>query len=648
MPLRPSHGVLLLFLAAACGGNPSGPGTPRVARVTLTPASLSLTVNATGTLTAVATDSRGAVVSGQGVTWTSTSEPVATVSATGVVTAVGIGQADIRATMDGVTGSARVTVVGVPNLVISNVWLTQGTQRPDRSIPLVVGGRSVLVNVSGTLTQPFTGALPTIRVQVSNGAGGTHEDVQPMNGQPGPVPDEGRPVHQVVIPAALVGPDLRVTVTANPGGAVPEASLSDNQWPASGTPPVIPVRTVQPLEVHLVPIRLTQDGTVGPVTPDNLDEYLLATRQMFPWAGLSVTIGPVFSTDVAFGGGTPAAWVQILPQLDLLRVTEGTSRYYVGSLRPAPGVTFVQNGGWGYIPANPASIGPATRTSLVVGVGWFNRQRQTTELVAHELAHNHGRLHAPCGNPAGVDAGYPHPSSGTGVWTHDLYRFETGLTGSVLALSPAEGFDLLSYCQPVWTSDYTYLGLLNARSQPVSAAPGAPCDCLLIGGTVSPDGVTLAPVFRAEAYTALPERPGGHWLEGLDAAGQVIFRHGLDPTPVDHAPGVAQFLVALPRELAGGDRLASIRLVDPRGRTAFAPQGTSAAAPLAARRLGGDRVEVTWDPRAEPGVLVRDPATGRVLGIGQSGRLVVLAPGGAVDVIASRGVQSRRERLVPR
>jgi len=648
MTVRPSLAVLAFLGAVACGGDPSGPGTPTVATVTVAPATATLAVGGSTPLAAIATDSRGVIVQGQAVAWASTAMDVATVSTAGVVTAISPGQADIRATVGGVTGTARMTVLGSPNLALTNVWLTQGTQRPDRSIPLVVGGRPVLVNVSGTLSNAFPGTLPAVRVRAFHGATQVFEDTRPMNGAPGAVPDEGRPVHQVVIPASVVAPDLRITVAANPGGAVPEATLADNQWPASGDPMVIPVRTVQPLDIHFVPIQLTVDGTVGPVSPGNLEDYLTATRQMFPWAELNATIGPVFSSGVAFGGGQPAAWVQILPQLDILRVTEGTSRYYVGSLRPAPGVTFVQNGGWGYIPANPASIGPATRTSLVVGVGWFNRQRQTTELVAHELGHNHGRVHAPCGNPSGPDPLYPHPGGVTGVWTHDLYSYAIGLTSSVAALGPFEGSDLMSYCTPVWTSDYTYLGLLDARSAPIAATPGAPCECLLIGGTISPEGIRVAPVYETAAHVALPEGPGSHRVEGLDARGRVLFGYSLASTPVDHAPGVSQFLVAVPRDLAGGPDLAAIRVRDAAGRTALAPQGLEGAAVPVARRLGADQVELTWDVREAPGLLVRDPVSNRVLGIGESGRLVVRTATGTVDVVASRGVRSSRARLVVR
>ncbi len=65
-------------------------------------------------LQATARDAAGAVLEGRAFTWTSASAAVATVSATGVVTAVAPGTAEIRATSEGITGSATVTVIPVP------------------------------------------------------------------------------------------------------------------------------------------------------------------------------------------------------------------------------------------------------------------------------------------------------------------------------------------------------------------------------------------------------------------------------------------------------------------------------------------------------------------------------------------------------
>lgn len=637
-----------LAISAACGDGGTGPQPVVVASVVVQGAGGVLSVGATTQLTAVALDAAGLPLSGRTVSWASLHATVATVSPTGLVTAVALGEATIRATVDGVAGQRQLSVVGPPNLVIDRVWLTQGTQRNDGTIPLVEGGVPPLLNVVGSVNPPFPSGGPPIRIRVYEGLQQIFEDIRPMNGPGSTVADDGNPLHQVLLPASVIRAGMRVEVVANPGGTVPEDRLDDNTWPATGGPRVIAVRQVAPLNVHVVPVHLTVGSSLGSVTPGNLAEYLRSVRQMFPVAVVNGTIGEVFSTDVNFSDGAPAAWTQILPQVDMLRILEGTSRYYVGAIRPPAGVTFVQNGGWGYIPGNPLGQGGGTRTSLVVGVGWFNRASATRELVAHELGHNHGRRHAPCGNPASPDTNYPHPTATLGVWTHDVYSFFAGLAQSIQGIGPQVGFDIMSYCTPVWTSDYTYEALLNVRSAMVAAPPAQsePCDCLVVWGSSTPSGVTMGPLFLTEAHAVVPGGEGTHAMEGVDASGRVLFTARFTPSEIDHAPGMRQFLFAIPRSMAGGAALAEIRVTDPAGRAALAPQGDILAPPVAARRLTADGVELTWDTARTPGVLVRDPTTRRVLGIGRSGRLVVKTALPELEVTESRGVLSRRSRVI--
>lgn len=635
-------------MAAACGEGGTGPQLVEVASVVVQGPAAALSIGGTAQLSALVRDADGQAITGRTLSWSTSAAAIATVSPTGLVTGVTPGEATIRAAVEGVTGTRVVTVVDTPNLGLARVWLTQGTQRSDGSIPLVQGGLPALLNVIGTIHPAFPGSVPQVRITIREGNQVIHEDLRPVNGPPTSVADDGNPIHQVVLASNLIRPGMTVEVVANPGGAVLEDRIDDNSWPAAGGPRLIPVRQVAPLEVHIVPILLTVGGSVGTATPASLTEYLHGVRQMFPVAQVNATAGAVFSTDVDFAGGAPSAWTQILPQLDMLRVIEGTSRYYVGAIRPPPGVTFVQNGGWGYIPNNPLGQGGGTRTSLVVGVGWFNRPSATLELVAHELGHNHGRRHAPCGNPSSPDAGFPHASGTLGVWTHDVYSYHNGLSANIRSLGPQVGFDIMSYCNPVWTSDYTYDGLLNVRSAlaTVADAAGQPCNCLLVSGTATASGIQLGPVFETAAHVTLPVGGGSHRLEALDAAGGVLYSAPFTPAEIDHAPGVRQFLFAIPRTIAGGRALAGIRAFDPAGRTATAPSGDDQAPAAVARRISPDAIELRWDPMRTPGVLVRDPATSRVLGIGRSGRLVVRTRVAALEVTESRGVVSRRDRIL--
>jgi uncharacterized protein YjdB len=84
-----------------------------VAAVQVTPDSLDLPQGSVDTLAAVAADANGHAIMNVIVTWVSDLIAIATVS-DGVVAGVDTGTTTIRATVDGVTGTARVRVVEPP------------------------------------------------------------------------------------------------------------------------------------------------------------------------------------------------------------------------------------------------------------------------------------------------------------------------------------------------------------------------------------------------------------------------------------------------------------------------------------------------------------------------------------------------------
>jgi plastocyanin/uncharacterized protein YjdB len=91
------------------------------AQVAVTPASATFAaVGRTGQFGASASDSNGNAIAGKTFTWASSNSAVATVSTTGLATAVANGTAQVRATADGVTGSASLTV----NIAVATVTLT--------------------------------------------------------------------------------------------------------------------------------------------------------------------------------------------------------------------------------------------------------------------------------------------------------------------------------------------------------------------------------------------------------------------------------------------------------------------------------------------------------------------------------------------
>ncbi len=85
-----------------------------VASVTVTPAAASVVTGQTVQLAATPKDANGNPLSGRVVTWSSNNTSAATVDGSGLVTAVAVGSATITATSEGKSGSASITVTGVP------------------------------------------------------------------------------------------------------------------------------------------------------------------------------------------------------------------------------------------------------------------------------------------------------------------------------------------------------------------------------------------------------------------------------------------------------------------------------------------------------------------------------------------------------
>ena len=91
---------------------------PPVASVTVSPATLNLDVGAYATLTATVSDASGAPIPGKSVSWLSSNPAVVTVNPAGTVTAFEEGTAQITASVDGVSGSATLTVHTVVGSVV--------------------------------------------------------------------------------------------------------------------------------------------------------------------------------------------------------------------------------------------------------------------------------------------------------------------------------------------------------------------------------------------------------------------------------------------------------------------------------------------------------------------------------------------------
>ena len=104
--------ALLLLLAPACQSG-DGPEPSVVTSVEVAPTSPEISVNEQAQASAIVKDQNGEELTDQTVQWTSLNQSIATVNSNGVIQGISPGNATIQGTVDGITGSATITVLAL-------------------------------------------------------------------------------------------------------------------------------------------------------------------------------------------------------------------------------------------------------------------------------------------------------------------------------------------------------------------------------------------------------------------------------------------------------------------------------------------------------------------------------------------------------
>lgn len=559
----------------------------------------------------------------------------------GQTCAVTGGRGAVAADAD-VTAAVACGVATSLDLAVDGAYVTQGTQTYRAGVPLVAG-RAGLLRVFVRANQA-NAARPSVLVRLV--ADGSTAWVRTIPAPGGSVPTsvaEGNLAaswNLALAPADLPAGSLQFQITVNADQAVAEADLTDDEFTLSATALSVPT-----WRVTLVPVVLA-NGT-GNVTAANAASWVDRVRRLHPVADVDVTVASPFTPSVTAvtSGGT--GWDTVLSDLDKKRIAEGTGRYYFGALHTpySSGVA-----GLGYI-GYPAAIG-WDRTGLP-DYGNY------PEVLAHEVGHNFGRQHAPCGNPSGVDATWPkaaaYANALIGAWGWDV---NPGGTSPSPLKDPASTHDIMSYCPGIWASDYTYQGVLafrRAGSGRLAVGASAARRSLVVTGFERDGAIELRPAFEVEAA---PSPQGGeHALELLDGNGVVVRRVTFELEEVGDHPGAARhFAVVVPvddldptpvAELAvtkAGRTLA--RRARPAATRAAPRSGLLVGLAAGAVRGGAARSRLGWDAAAAPHVMVRDPRTGEVVGFGDGGSLEVASDAPELEVHFSDGVRSAPRRVL--
>jgi len=255
---------------------------------------------------------------------------------------------------------------------------------------------------------------------------------------------------QVPIPPGAIKPGQAYSVSLLEASAGSFAGTSDK---AKFGAVNLAAQNAGTYTVMLVPI------VVGGVTPklgqSEIQNYRDTLFKMYPVADLKIEV----RAPASYGGAAPqrngSGWSQLLSWLMQLRSSDKppAQTYYYGIF--TPGNSFMQ---WcqgacvAGLSTTPQPNDVIGRTGMGLGFFAADGNPGSPETMAHELGHTLGLIHAPCGQggamPQNVDPAYPY--SGASIGTQGWDIITKGF------LDPGKYKDIMSYCDPNWTADWTF------------------------------------------------------------------------------------------------------------------------------------------------------------------------------------------------
>ena len=486
-------------------------------------------------------------------------------------------------------GKRRIRICGAR----AGAYLTQATQSREYPVPLVAG-EDALLRVFVTSLRETAETLPPVRATFF--LNGTEAHMVDIPAGSTTIPQDVREGEldrsaNAEIPAAVIQPDLEMVVEIDPSGTLDSSLGVSRRIPAEGRT-AVEVAAMPTLNLTLVPFVWTGDNDrrtadlVEELSPDH--ELLWDTNHLLPVDALDISKHDPVLTDSNSG-------FDLLREVRVIRTMEGGTGHWKGLM---------------YTDEAPAGI-------AILG-GKVSFSKPSPKTIAHELGHNFGLSHAPCGRAGGVDRAFPQHDGRVGVWGYDPRD-----GGSLV---PPSSPDLMGYCGSYWISDYHFSNALAYRlaDEGASAATRMAVQSLVVSGQVEADGsLSLDPAFVVDAPPTMPDAPGPYMLTGRRTDGSDLFSIAFDMPEMAHGGGRSGFVFALPVQPEWAGSLASLVLSGPGGRVEM--------------REGSERGQT----------ILRDRQTGRIRAILRELPAAAVeaamdadvhAAGTGVEVLFSRGI----------
>ena len=295
------------------------------------------------------------------------------------------------------------------------------------------------------------------------------------------------------------------------------------------------IQYLRPMDNQLVSIR--------DIDYSFLESYL---RRVFPISGLSTSRAPYF----AFGSLSPLR-TNINDAVDYVNGLLNRQRSNYGSVSNGwIWYGMVSNsGGFMRGKANGIPGFVASGPTGPTGGGFWDQDNVFGDWYgAHEIGHSLGQHHADYCDAGSsiIEPDFPYPNGQIGGPAGDAQRFmgfDYGLARSVTSAQvvPANWFDVMSYCDNIWISDYAYSGIYQYLrdssvfpAENLDQAENAEIsgDFLSVYGIIDQSTQTAQFIFssRDSEVGFVPSiKPGDYLLQQLDADGNVLASTSFEP-----------------------------------------------------------------------------------------------------------------------
>ena len=484
-------------------------------------------------------------------------------------------------------------------------YLTQAVQSLEFPVPLIAG-EDALLRVFVTAARATSVGIPPVRATFFVNDREVYATKIPAQAHSIPTNVDESSLSKSAnarIPGRVVQPGLEMVLEVDPERMLDPTLGVSKRIPATGRL-AQQVRRMPALDITLIPFLWDEDPDSAIV--DLVDamaagpeshELLWDTRTLLPVGGLEVTAHASVMTSTNRS-------ISLFHQTEAIRVLEGGQDHYLGIMS-------------GLVTGARGFANAPGRASFAV---------PDARVMAHELGHNMSLLHAPCGNPRGLDPEFPQAGGTIGEWGYDS-------RGTGRLVNPGVP-DLMSYCHPPWwISEYGFTKALRYRltgEEAARAAPlSSPAKSLLLWGGINPGGDPfLEPSFLVDAPPVLPSSDGDYRLVGRTAAGDQLFSLDFPMPTIADGEGAGAFAFALPVQPGWAGVLASITLSGPGGSVTLDKDSDRSAAILLDTRR-----------RQVRGILRELPE-----GVDtQAGVAAFLPSGGDLELLFSRGIPDAAE-----